>query len=302
MSAKPIEIPVKTGEFQTHHFDSTRWNDFPFREGDVIVATYAKSGTTWMQQIVSQLIFNGAEGIALMDIAPWVDFRVIPFDEMMAGLEAQKHRRNLKTHLPADKLVMSPKAKYIHVSRDGRDTLWSLYKHHSMYTPTMYEMVNETPGRVGPKIGPPTDDVVEYFHRWLDEDGFPYHPFFSHNQSWWDVRELPNVLLVHFNNLKADLPGEIRRIAEFLEIEIDEEKFPAIVEHCTFDYMKVHADEFSDMMGMVFDGGGSSFINKGTNGRWRDRLSPEDVRKYEEYASRKMSPECARWIASGQMP
>ena len=302
MSAKPVEVPVKTGEFRSHHFDSTRWNDFPFREGDVVVATYAKSGTTWMQQIVGQLIFNGAEGIPIMDIAPWVDFRIIPFDEMMAGIEAQEHRRSFKTHLPADKLVMSPKAKYIHVSRDGRDTLWSLYQHHSMYTPAMYEMVNETPGRVGPKIDPPPDDIIEYFHRWLDEDGFPYHPFFSHNQSWWDVRELPNVLLVHFNNLKADLPGEIRRIANFLEIDIDEEKFPAIVEHCTFDYMKVHANEFSALMEQVFDGGGSSFINKGTNGRWRDRLSPEDVRKYEEYASREMSPECAKWIATGQMP
>ena len=66
--------------------------------------------------------------------------------------------------------------------------------------------------------------------------------------------------------------------------------------------MKAHANEFSELMEQVFDGGGSSFINKGTNGRWRDRLSPEDLRKYEEYASREMAPECAKWIATGQMP
>jgi aryl sulfotransferase len=295
-----MKTPQKTGEYQSHHVDSTRWNGFPFRDGDVIVATYAKSGTTWMQQIVCQLIFDGAEGLPVMDLCPWVDMRVLPFDEIMAALEAQTHRRSLKTHLPADKLVFSPKAKYIHVARDGRDTLWSLYRHHSRYTPAFYAMVNDTPGRVGPKIDPPGDDVVEYFHRWLDDDGFPFHPFFSHNQSWWNIRDLPNVLLVHFNDLKADLPGEIRRVADFLEIDVDEAVFPKIVEHCTFDYMKEHSDELSEIVGIAFDGGGKGFVNKGTNGRWRDRLSAEDVRKYEQFAARAMTPDCARWIANGR--
>ena len=56
-----IAWPKKTREIHNHHFDSTIWNDFQFRNDDIIIATYAKSGTTWMQQIVSQLIFNGAE-------------------------------------------------------------------------------------------------------------------------------------------------------------------------------------------------------------------------------------------------
>ena len=63
-------------------------------------------------------------------------------------------------------------------------------------------------------------------------------PFWRTIQSWWDIRNLPNVLLLHFNNLKSDMEGEIRRIAGFLEIDVDEATWPAIVEHCTFDYMK----------------------------------------------------------------
>ena len=54
-------IPRKTREFQNHHFDSTIWNDFRFRDDDIIIATYAKSGTTWVQQIIAQLLFNGEE-------------------------------------------------------------------------------------------------------------------------------------------------------------------------------------------------------------------------------------------------
>ena len=51
----PVALPRKTRELHNHHFDSTVWNDFPFRDDDIIVSTYAKSGTTWVQQIISQL-------------------------------------------------------------------------------------------------------------------------------------------------------------------------------------------------------------------------------------------------------
>ena len=50
-----MTLPKKTRELHNHHFDSTIWSDFKFRDDDIIIATYAKSGTTWLQQIVSQL-------------------------------------------------------------------------------------------------------------------------------------------------------------------------------------------------------------------------------------------------------
>ena len=68
-----IGLPKKTRELHNHHFDSTIWNDFKFRDDDIIIATYAKSGTTWLQQIVSQLIFNGAEDLEVAEMSPWLD-------------------------------------------------------------------------------------------------------------------------------------------------------------------------------------------------------------------------------------
>ncbi|MFC6639929.1 sulfotransferase domain-containing protein [Sulfitobacter sediminilitoris] len=71
-----LDQPKKTREIHNHHFDSTIWNDFKFRDDDIIIATYAKSGTTWVQQIVSQLIFNGVEGHDVAEMSPWLDLRV----------------------------------------------------------------------------------------------------------------------------------------------------------------------------------------------------------------------------------
>ena len=296
-----MEWPTKTREMHNHHMDSTRWNDFQFRDGDIVIATWAKAGTTWAQQIVSQLVFGGAEGIPVFDISPWVDMRLIPREEVLGLLESQQHRRILKTHLPVDALVMSQRARYLYLARDGRDVVWSFYHHHSSMTEQFFDALNGIPGLVGPPLGPPTTDVVQYFHDWLDRDGYPCWPFWSHVQSWWDLRNLPNVMLVHFNDLKRDMPAEIRRIAAFLDIPIDESRFPDIVEHCTFDYMKANAEKLSQMLDdTMFEGGMPNFINKGTNARWSDMLSAEDIEKYERAAAANLTPECADWLANGR--
>jgi len=279
--------------------DSTRWNGFGFRDGDVVIATWAKSGTTWTQQIVTQLIFNGAEGVAAGDIAPWVDMRIMPFDDMMAQVEAQTHRRALKTHLPADALPISPKAKYLYIGRDGRDVFFSWYNHLRKMLPPLYESFNSPPGLPHQPMVRPGDDVRAEFNGWVAGEGYSAETFFAHVQSWWDIHNEPNVLLVHFANLKADMAGEIRRIAEFLDIEVDEATWPAILEHCSFDYMKKNADSLSEVGRTFFDGGLTSFIYKGTNGRWRDVLTADDIARYERLAQERLTPECARWLATG---
>jgi aryl sulfotransferase len=299
MSTQVLTVPEKKRELLHRIMDSQRWDGFPFREGDIVIGTWAKSGTTWCQQIVTQMIFEGEEQIATLDIAPWVDMRIIPFEPMMEQLEAQTHRRCLKTHLPADALVMSPKAKYLYLARDGRDVAWSWYNHLMIMKDAFYEMVNGTPGEVGAPVERPTTDVREFFHDWLDHDAAPCWPYWSNVQTWWDIRHLPNVKLVHYNDLKADMPGEMRRIAAFLEIPIDEAKWPAIVEHCTFDYMKANAETLSPALNDFWEGGMTSFINKGTNNRWRDVLTAEEIQKYEDTARANLSPDCAAWLAAG---
>jgi len=299
MKSQPI--PEKRRELQNHHFDSTIWNDFAFRDDDIIIATYAKSGTTWVQQIVAQLLFDGAEDLEVAEMSPWVDLRVPPREVKLPAIEAQTHRRFLKTHLPVDALVFSERAKYVYIGRDGRDVIWSLYHHHSTANALWYEALNDTPGRVGPPIERPCASIEQYYRDWIDGNGRPWWPFWEHVRSWWEIRDLPNVHLLHFARLKADMPGEVRRLAEFLEIPINEERWQDILQHCGFNYMKAHATRSVPLGGAFWDGSAQTFINKGTNGRWRDVLAEEDVLTYELRAEEELGSACARWLATGEL-
>jgi aryl sulfotransferase len=293
--------PQKTREFHNHHFDSTIWNDFNFRDDDIIIATYAKSGTTWVQQIVSQLLFDGAEGLEVAEMSPWLDLRIPPKEIKLPIVVQQQHRRFIKTHLPVDALVFSPKAKYIYIGRDGRDVVWSMYNHHANANDLWYQALNDTPGRIGPPLEKPTNDIVQYFRDWLDEDGFPFWPFWENIRSWWNIKDLPNVHLLHFGNLKKDMPGEIKKVAAFLDIEIDPVKWDAIFEHCSFDYMKKNSIKSVPLGGAFWDGGSDVFINKGVNGRWKDLLTKEDNDRYEKMCIENLGETCTRWLNTGEM-
>jgi len=296
-----VALPKKTREFESNHFDSTAWNGFQFRDDDIVIATYAKTGTTWVQQIISQLIFNGEEGLPVADMSPWLDLRIPPTEAKWAGLEAQTHRRFMKTHLPVDALVFSSHAKYIYIARDGRDVVWSLYNHHSTANDAWYEALNQTPGLVGPPIERPVDNIVQYYHEWLNRDGYPFWPFWENISTWWDIRDLPNVNLIHFSALKADMPGEIRKIAAFLDIKIDESMWKTILYHCSFDYMKANATPSVPLGGAFWDGGAEQFIHKGVNGRWKDTLSEVDSQQYENLAVAKLGERCAHWLKTGKL-
>ena len=93
----------------------------------------------------------------------------------------------------------------------------------------------------------------------------------------------------------------IREIAQFLDVAIDEDRFTEIVRHCTFDYMKAHAERMAPRGGASWKGGAATFINKGTNGRWRDTLSEAEIKAYETKARKELGPACARWLAQGRM-
>ncbi|KAI0490345.1 P-loop containing nucleoside triphosphate hydrolase protein [Xylaria cf. heliscus] len=298
-------MPVKIREVHNHHMDSTIWNDFKFRPDDIVISTYAKSGTTWLQHITSQLIHEGDGTVPTNTLSPWIDMRIIPREVTYQMMEAQTHRRFMKTHLPIDALVWKPEVKYIFCGRDARDAIWSMHNHFASGTDLFYHLINDTPGRVGPPLERPGDNPRDMFVQLLDGDLRPEvgWPFWSHIRGWWEVRDQPNLLFVHFNDLKADLDGEMRRIAKFLEIpEMSPENWNAAVEHCTFNWMKSHADITApDKSDIAFKEGAQSFIHKGTNGRWKDILSEEDNRRYLERAKQELGEECARWLEKGRL-
>ena len=301
---KKLKWPKKTRDIHTAIVDSTRWDGFRFRNDDIVIATFGKTGTTWTQQIVGQLVLGSPEGLAAAGASPWLDMRAFPIDEVLGLLESQQHRRFIKTHLPIDALVFSPRAKYVYVARDARDIVWSAYNHQAGFKQEALDMFNDLPGRVGPKVTHPPCDVRDYYLHFLEFDDFPGFEFgglWEHAQGWYDLRHLPNVLLVHFNNLKANMDREIRRIARFLGVKIDRRTWPQILERCSFDYMQNEAKK-NELLENFFSGGGGTFIHKGTNGRWKDVLTAAEIARCDDVAARYLTPDCARWLKTGKLP
>jgi len=301
--------PTKSRVYRNHHLDSTRWNGFEFRDDDILISTSYKSGTTWTQRIVSLLIF-GTEPLPqpLGALSPWVDARFTPvaLSQIIANVEAQTHRRFLKSHLPLDALPWNDRIKYICVGRDGRDVFMSLANHYGAYTDLAYQLLNGGDDFVGELLPKCPDDIHDLYDGWIHRASFPWEsdgwPFWSHFyqvQSFWNFRHLPNIYLLHYADMKADLEGEMRRLAEFLDIQVPEATWPSLVEAAGFEAMKKAAMAADSGPG-IFEGGAERFFFKGTNGRWRDVLTEQELEDYDAAIARALTPDCAAWLENGR--
>lgn len=302
---------LPTREYRNHTLDSTRWNHYQPRPGDVVITTPYKSGTTWMQRIVGSLLLwpesptTGARGRS-----PWIDARFHgPIEPIIELLEAQQHRRYIKSHLAADGMPTWDEVSYIVVGRDPRDVFMSLWNHYSGHTDAFYDMINDS-DRPGDPFPRPPDDPRELWQQWAtrgwfpwEPDGWPYWSHSHHVATWWERRNEPNVLFVHFNDLLADLDQEMRGVAEFLGVSIDEEAWPRLVEEATFQSMKEEARrldiERDGGASIIWRDGTDTFFHKGTNGRWRGVLTDADLELYEESAAR-LDPRLRAWLEQGR--
>ncbi|MDQ7018570.1 MAG: sulfotransferase domain-containing protein [Robiginitomaculum sp.] len=305
---KSQSLPQKTREYDQHPIiDGTRWRVYNHRPGDIIISTSYKAGTTWMQTIVANLLYQDGEFPAPVSMmAPWLDMALPPLDEVAAGLEAQTGRRFIKTHLPLGGIPFFEGNRYIVVGRDGRDVFMSLWNHHTNYNDQMRGALDEFERQSGRAF--PTDyaDIHELWKDWIsknwyewESDGYPYWSHFSHIKTWWDYRHLPNIHFVHFADLLNNPAEEVRRIAAHLGITIDEDQFAGILERITFKGMKKDFGKIMPEASEIWKGGGNTFMNKGTNGRWRDVLSQEELAQYEAAVAKAMPADCAQWLEHG---
>jgi len=304
-------VPQRTRVYRCHHLDSTRWDAIVPRPDDIVITTSLKAGTTWTQRIVSLLVFQRVElpdGKTLHWVSPWPDCRfMIGAADMQATVEGLTHRRFLKSHLPFDALPYRESTRYIYVGRDTRDVFMSAWNHIRAYTPLARELLNGGEHAPPEPFHEPPDDIREFWRLWMtrgtypwESDGYPYWSHHHHARTYWDFRHLPNLLLVHYNDLKADLAGEMRRIARFLDIDVPEAKWPTLVDAATFASMKRDGPTvLGPEMGMIFEGGSDRFLYKGTNERWRDVLGPDELALYERAAERTLTPELKRWLEGG---
>lgn len=298
--------PERVRVYQNHHLDSTRWDRYRPRDGDVIISTSVKAGTTWTQRILSLLVFDTGElPDTLWRVSPWLDARFFgPIEPILELIEAQEHQRFLKSHLPLDALPYHEQVRYIVVGRDTRDVFMSLWNHYRNYTDMAYQQL-DSGDPVGGPIPRCPEDLREFWRTYMTRAWFPWEPdgwpFWSHHyhaNSFWTYRHLPNVLLVHYNDLKADLEGEMRRIAAFVGIRVADDRWPDYVQAASFESMRDQAEQLLPETTLGF-GAGTNFIYKGTNERWREALTVQDLSLYEGGAVRDLDPGLRRWLEEG---
>jgi len=296
-----------TRRYVNHHLDSTRWEVYTPRDDDVVVTTSYKSGTTWMQQIVHLLFFKGdPEAPPLPLASPWVDARFHgPREELAAQLEAQTHRRFLKSHLPLDGLPIHPQVRYVVVARDARDVFMSLWNHWSSYTENVLARLED--GNPGPAFPACHGDIHRAWREWItrgwfewESEGWPFWSNLHHIQSYWEERRRDNLLLVHYADLLADPSGQIQRVADFLDVALTPQQLELAVRDSSFDRMKSRMKEQADTpLREFFRGGVDAFVYKGTNGRWREVLGPEELALHAAAVDRVLTPDCAAWLEGG---
>lgn len=286
--------PSKSKEHTSSAFDSTRWNHYKMRHRDTVISTYAKCGTTWMEYIVLNLHHSSQNMPLLRDVSAWIERRTSrqsgakqTVAELIAWMERLPSPRQIKTHLPLDYLPYHPEVKYLVVGRDMRDAYLS-WHHHLQQT-------GESQG----------EDLHAFWLTWVAQGiagNAPVatddtaHPHFEFYDNWWQYRELDNIHLVHFSNLLGNLRSEIESIADFLEIEVDQETIDTITQATTFASMKENSQHLM--------GKGQWMINKGANGRWQEILTNADLVLYERAKAKAIrlgiSAECLKWLETGQ--
>jgi aryl sulfotransferase len=277
-------------------FDNRRWARFEPRPGDIFVCTPPKCGTTWTQTIVASLLWpEGKAPGSVVALSPWIEFEIFPIEFVLETVGAQQHRRFMKSHTPADGIPFFDDAKYLVVGRDGRDAFMSFCNHLEKFKEDVRGELNLRAAADGVPPMPGWDgDYHRAYEQWM-EDAF----HFAHIRSFWERRNDPRICFVHFNDLKADLAGEMRRIARFLDITVPEALWPAVVARCTFDAMRARSEEIGEFE-VAFEGGAKSFLFKGTNGRWRDVLTAEEQAAYPKRVAELLPPDAAAWLERGR--
>ncbi|MFI4936466.1 MAG: sulfotransferase domain-containing protein [Caulobacterales bacterium] len=308
----PTMLRAPTREYRTAIMDSHRWDAFKPRADDIIIATYPKCGTTWTQRIVDLLVFQSPEPREFLAISPWLDATFFaPIEQDLATLEAQTHRRFIKTHMPLDSVPLFEGVKMIHVVRDGRDACISMHNHMLGFNPQMVQLMAAMAAQ-DPRIqsrGQDTPaDPREYFLLWMDlaeaEVTEAYGvdlPFCEFEETYWRARREPWLLTVNYADMKADLAGQMRRISDFLGIATPESLLAELARAATFETMKRQGEALMPGMRNAFDHGSQRFLNQGFNGRWKNFLTDADLARYDALIRRKLSPTHARWIELGTL-
>ena len=250
--------------------------DFRLRGGDLFIATYPKSGTSWSRQIVKLILNNGEDDGKNLESLPWLS-TIGPPASLDAVTDAMPFPRAFYEHAPYGMmpggLPSTSPAKYIYVARNPKDVMVSYYYH--------YLSGKRLSGFSG------TWDV--FFNLFLTGQMY-YGSWFEHVLEWWKHKDDPNVLFLKYEYMKKDHPGAVRAIAEFIGCDLKPDVIDKIVKESTIDRMKANPNtNFSWLPTTMFTFKEvNPFLRKGIVGDWKNHFTAEQSAKFDAVYQEKM--------------
>ncbi len=289
--------------------DSRRWDGFRFRPDDIVISTPSKCGTTWTQMICALLVLQSPSLDRSLDrLSPWLDMLTRPLAEVLGDLEAQTHRRFIKTHTPLDGLAFDDRVTYVCAGRDPRDVAMSWDNHRTnqdrdamLRARSVALGCDDHPGSVPAPAERPASPR-DRFWAWVDDPTPASQAACSlwttlhHLQTFWAVRDRPNIVMVHYADLKADLDGQMRRLSGRLGIPVVEERWPALVDAATLRHMRERADHLAPNATERIWRDNRQFFHRAGMGEWRDLLDAEDLRRYRARVNQLATSDLAEWV------
>ncbi|XP_069768983.1 sulfotransferase 1B1-like [Narcine bancroftii] len=263
--SRPILVPLRDVPMPDIFLDEWEEVDgFQAHPSDLLVATYPKAGTTWVQEIVDSILHDGV--VSQCDRGPMPNR--IPFLEFkergkqrpgMQKLREMPPPRVIKTHLPFSllpKSFLEQRCKVIYCARNAQDVMVSFFH---------FDRMN--------KLQPEPGSWAEYFLKFITGN-VSYGPWHKHVRGWWEQRMHYPILYLFYEDLKEDLNREVRKVMKFLGREISNEAVASIVKHTSFESMKENpACNYSNVPSSIFDTNTSVFMRKGQVGDWKNHFT-----------------------------
>uniref|UniRef100_A0A1A8LVL5 Sulfotransferase n=2 Tax=Nothobranchius pienaari TaxID=704102 RepID=A0A1A8LVL5_9TELE len=250
------------------------FEEFKFRPDDVLIATYPKSGTTWMQEVVPLILSGGdpasVETLHNWDRVPWLEEK----QALVLNLDERPSPRMLTTHFHYDMMPASffkVKPKVIYVMRNPKDVFTSSFHYFSS---TSFLV----------KPGPQS----EFLHKFLDGKVI-FGSWFDHVKGWLNAEDKQHIFYISYEEMTKDLKDSVTRIAGFLEKPLDAEVIESITSRCLFKNMKKNKmSNYSAVPSEFMDQTKSEFLRKGVAGDWKNQLTVAEAERFDAVYKEKM--------------
>lgn len=268
---KRVLTMIPSGDLQKH---INGLMDLDVRDDDVYLATFPKSGTHWVWEILVMLRRGNAEYETKTKEAVFLDFQ--------AAEEVHKvpSPRVLNCHYPcklSPRGIFEKKNKIVHVMRNPKDVFVSYYFHHKSLSP-----------------GPQTESFKKFLPIVLGNYGlFHFYPWYNYVKEWerFSQQNPDQILNLYFEDLKENPVREIKKINEFLETGRDDDLIQRIAQACDFHSLKRADSEVKikeDFMKERLGDKPSPMYRKGEVGDWKNHFTVAENERMDKWLEENM--------------